>query len=102
MGRPLDEDGQIQGKLLVVVVVAQLSGYGEPVEPVECCSFGVPRGRRPIEEGNAVLLVLDPISQHVNNAPAVYLALDPRQKLAPCRRILVEREGACRFGLGRG
>ena len=74
-GEAVDEDGQVQGQLLVVVAVAQLAGYGEPVEPVEFCSLGVPRGRRPVEEGDAVLLVLDSLSQDVNYAPAVYLAL---------------------------
>ena len=92
-GQAVDEESQIQGQLGVVVAIAQLAGYGEPVQTIERFGRIVARRRRAVEQVDLVRAVLDTVAQNCGGAPLGDLPLEPGQEFAPGDVVVAEVEG---------
>ena len=96
----VDEERDVERPLRFVSAIAKLSGHGEAV-PLEAVPGLLVAGRRcAVEQVEVVRAVLDTVAQHLDRAPLGNLALQPRQKLAPCRTVLLQRQSLGRPRLG--
>ena len=96
----VDEQAQVQGKLRVVVAVAELPGHAEAILPVQDSGLLVSRRRRAVHEVDLVRTMLDALAQHVNGAAPGYLTLQAGQESAPRGAVLVQTKRVCGLGLG--
>ena len=98
--KAVDEERDIERPLRLVSAVAKLSGHGEAVPLEAVPGLLVARRRGAVEQVEVVRAVLDTVAQHLDRAPLGNLALQPRQELAPCRTVLLQRQGPGRLRLG--
>ena len=96
----VDEERDVQRPLRLVAAVAELPGDGEAVLRKAFPRLLVAGRRRPVEEVHIVRAVPDAVAQDLDGAPLRNLALKPRQELAACRTVLVQRQGRGRLRLG--
>ena len=87
--QPVDEEAEVERELGVVAAVMELPRHAEAVLTVEPLGCGVVRGRRAVEEVEAVRPVLEALAQQVDGAALVDFALQPGQELAPGGAVLL-------------
>ena len=99
-GQAVDEQAQVQGKLRLVLAVAQLTGDAEDIGVEPLLGLHVAGGGRAVEHVELDGPVLDPVPQNVNHAPLGDLALEPVQKLGARGTVLGKVKSRKRLGLG--
>ena len=99
-GQAVDEQAQVQGKLGLILAVAELPRHAEPVLSVLDPGLLVPRRGRAVHEVDLVRPVFDSLAEHVDGPAFRDLSLQPGQELAPRRTVLVQIQRSRRLGLG--
>ena len=96
----VDEEAQVQGELGLVLAVPQLPGDAEEVGRKAFLGLDVAGRGRAVEQVQAHRPVLDPVTQHVDDAAFGDFTLEPVEKLRPPGAVLGQVQGRGRLGLG--